>query len=157
MGILFEVTVPGIPQPRGSKKAFVRQGKNGKPRVNMVDDNVKSGDWMDIVRFQVSQELPKDWRVMTQQVFLRTMFIFPRPKGHFGKGKNANSVKRSAPIHHVQKPDLDKLDRAIGDALTGVVYRDDSQIVQRWSAKCWADEYLRPGVKIEVWDSHPNG
>lgn len=37
-------------------------------------------------------------------------------------------------------PDTDKLVRAVGDALTGVVYTDDSRVTQWHAAKMWADE-----------------
>ena len=48
-------------------------------------------------------------------------------RSHYtGKG----ALKASAPVAP-GKPDLDKLARAVGDALTGVAYRDDAQIT-RW-------------------------
>jgi crossover junction endodeoxyribonuclease RusA len=59
---------------------------------------------------------------------LRALFVFARPSSHFGTGRNAGTLKSSAPAYRWTKPDLDKLLRAIGDALTGIVYRDDARI-----------------------------
>lgn len=58
---------------------------------------------------------------------LHVAFFFPRPQSHYRTGKNAHELKPSAPSWHTSKPDADKLLRAIGDSLTGVVARDDSQ------------------------------
>jgi hypothetical protein len=54
---------------------------------------------------------------------------------------------------HVVKPDLDKLVRAVGDALTGILYRDDAQIVSLNASKRFAglggDGVLeQPGVHL---------
>ncbi len=57
--------------------------------------------------------------------------FFPRPKSHYGTGKNLGSLKASAPGWHVSVPDADKVQRAIGDALTGVLIQDDRLIA------CW--------------------
>ena len=55
-------------------------------------------------------------------------FFFARPKAHFGSGRNAGTVLASAPRHMTVMPDVDKLARAALDALTGIVFKDDSQI-----------------------------
>lgn len=56
------------------------------------------------------------------------------------------SVKRALPI---VAPDLDKYIRGCLDALTGVAYIDDSQVVCIIAKKQYAAE---PGVDIEVTD-----
>jgi Holliday junction resolvase RusA-like endonuclease len=43
-------------------------------------------------------------------------------------------------------PDLDKLSRAVLDALTGILYRDDSQVIELRASKT----YDTPGVWICV-------
>ncbi len=60
---------------------------------------------------------------------LDAAFYFPRPKSHFGTGRNASVLKASAPRFCATKPDTDKLVRAIGDGVTGVIVRDDNQFV----------------------------
>jgi Holliday junction resolvase RusA-like endonuclease len=55
-------------------------------------------------------------------------------------------VKRPQPI---VPPDLDKLIRGVGDALTGVLYDDDSQVIRCLAWKTYADTRL-PGAFIRV-------
>lgn len=47
----------------------------------------------------------------------------------------------------IKKPDLDKLVRCLCDALTGVVYRDDSQVVEISVSKRFD---AAPHARIEV-------
>lgn len=56
-------------------------------------------------------------------------FYLPRPKGHFGSGRNADKLKPSAPSKPTGKPDRDNLDKAVTDAITAAqVWADDSQV-----------------------------
>jgi Holliday junction resolvase RusA-like endonuclease len=69
-----------------------------------------------------------------------------RPKAHYGSGRNADKLKDSAPAFPLGKPDVDKLSRGVMDALTGIIFRDDSCVVTKRASK----RYGRPGVAIEV-------
>jgi len=133
-----EFTVFGKPETAGSKRAFVIPGKDGgKPRARIVDDNPKTKSWQG----QVAYTAKRAWPSMTLAlgpVFLRATFYFARPDGHYGTGRNAGKLKPSAPKHHTQTPDSLKLMRAIEDAFTGVLYKDDRQIVDETHGKRWA-------------------
>lgn len=60
------------------------------------------------------------------------------------------SVRRE---HPTVRPDLDKLVRAVLDALTGLAYKDDSQVVSIQASKTyWVDPGLR-GV-VQPLDTH---
>jgi Holliday junction resolvase RusA-like endonuclease len=52
--------------------------------------------------------------------------------------------------HHTTKPDLDKLVRAIGDGLTGVVILDDKQIVELHARKIYTSGARPPSAHIVV-------
>lgn len=111
---VIEFVVPGVPQQQGSKN---RWGGEDNPRVK---------GW----RAQVADAA---YAVMLGgplrgPVEVEVEFVFPRPKNHYGSGRNALVIKPSAPHWHSGTPDLDKLQRAIGDALTGVILLDDRQI-----------------------------
>jgi len=70
-------------------------------------------------------------------VYMTMIFELLRPK----------SVKpERRPWPHVA-PDLDKLVRAVSDAMTGIVYRDDAQLVSGTFEKRYGDV---PGVQISV-------
>lgn len=59
---------------------------------------------------------------------------------------SVSAKKRPYPI---TKPDADKLARAVWDALKGIIYTDDSQIVRLTLSKDYGDA---PGVIIQVWE-----
>lgn len=92
------------------------------------------------------------WNPLDAPVRLRATFYLDRPKHH----RTARGLLRSnAPTWPAKRPDLDHLLRALGDALTGIAWYDDSQIVQVRGAKRFCDPAAAmqtPGVVIEV---HP--
>jgi len=135
--------VPGIPIPKGSAKGFYIKGLN---RVVITQDNgEKQKPWASMIAV-VAQELfskPFDGPVMISMAFR-----MPRLKGHFGTGKNAGVVKATAPVYHVSKPDCDKLQRCVWDALTNIAWKDDSQVaVVAHASKRYSD---KPGVFIKI-------
>lgn len=87
--------------------------------------------------------------ILTDRVQVNAAFYFARPKSHLLK---SGAVKPDAPTFP-SRPDLDHLQRAIGDALTGVCYLDDAQIVTWRASKDYvgpAEAMQEPGVVIEV-------
>jgi crossover junction endodeoxyribonuclease RusA len=50
--------------------------------------------------------------------------------------------------HMTKKPDIDKLIRAVLDALKGVAWCDDSQVVSVYASK----RYGQPGCKVEIFE-----
>ena len=75
---------------------------------------------------------------------------FSRPKSHMGTGRNEGIVKASSPHHHVVKPDADNVAKAVLDALSGIVYRDDVQVVFLAVSKCYAAPSEGPRVTVVV-------
>jgi Holliday junction resolvase RusA-like endonuclease len=79
---------------------------------------------------------------------LSIRFGMPRPKDHLELRGGRYVVKMQ---HYYDRPavapDIDKLIRAVADALTGTAYRDDSQIVEVLASKVYADS-----TYIEVTD-----
>jgi crossover junction endodeoxyribonuclease RusA len=120
-----EFYVPGVPVPQGSKR-HVGGGR-------MIEANKRLPKWRLDVK-NVAREA-RAGRQFVGAVALLLDFDMPRPK----------SVKRLRP--HV-RPDLDKLVRAIGDALTlAGVWEDDGQVVVLHAQKRYAEQ---PGVRIVV-------
>ncbi len=112
----------GQPQPAGSKRAFVRG-----THASVVDANPKAGDWKLQVAQVVGQEY--DGEPLDGPLSVTLDFFQPRPKSHYGTGANAAKLKPSAPRYPTGRPDALKLARAVEDALTGVLWTDDSRIV----------------------------
>lgn len=119
-----EFTVLGLPAPQGSK--MVVQQKGRRPRV--IEDNPDTKPWRQAVAAAALAAM--DGRQLRSgPLQLRAVFVFPRPAGQFGTGRNHGRLKPSAPLYCRTRPDVDKLLRAVGDALTGIVFRDDAQLV----------------------------
>ncbi len=120
--------VEGQPIPEGSMKAFRHPGRF----ASIVPANQKDLlHWRRAVAYAASEAWQEGFErpvPTTRPAEVHATFWFRRPKGHFGTGRNRATLKPSAPRRHTVKPDTDKLQRAIGDALTGIVLVDDSQI-----------------------------
>lgn len=79
-------------------------------------------------------------------VELDVEFSLPRPKSHYGTGKNAGKVKGSAPV--VPHQDVDNLLKGAMDAASGVLYEDDKQVVRVTAVK----RYGSPSIKYRLVD-----
>jgi crossover junction endodeoxyribonuclease RusA len=136
------VFVPGIPAPQGSKR-HVGRGV-------MVESSKKVGPWRKQI-VKVAREAGLHESAPDGASMVVLTFILPRPKGHFGTGRNAGVLKPSAPAHHTTYPDVDKLTRAVFDALqTAGAVVNDSSIVRVSAAKQYGQV---PGVHIVISDA----
>lgn len=133
-----EFFVPGLPQPQGSKRGFV--SANGK--VSLVESAAGVKPWRSDVKVFAADAMTGHL-LISGPVSLRCDFVMKRPV--------STSKNRPTPPA-TKKPDLDKLLRAIGDALKGTVYAEDSLIVEIAGTKRIAEEGEQPGVNITVGD-----
>jgi len=137
---LLDMWIPGKAAPGGSKKAF-RHASTGK--IVVMDDAKGNRDW----KGRVSALASAVWLVspISGPLAVWMEFRIARPKYHY-RG-TSGEVKATAPCHPTGKPDATKLLRACEDALTGVVWLDDAQIVSQHVTKIYADA---PGVRVVV-------
>lgn len=135
------VWISGTPVPKGSAKYLGKNRKTGKALV--VQDNAKLQKvWADAIGWTVglAMKAEKQQKVTAGRPVQLTMrFQFKRPKKHMGEGKNKGKVKPSAPHFHTVKPDLDKLVRCVKDALSGIAYDDDNQVVAHSACKAYSE------------------
>ena len=125
--------VPGRPQQKGSTKSF-RHAKTGKIVTMSANKNLKL--WEATVRL-AAREANGKREALTGAVAVYVTFTFERPRCDYGTGKNAGTLKNSAPQEHTKTPDIDKLVRGILDGLTGVLFRDDRQVAVLMANKQW--------------------
>jgi Holliday junction resolvase RusA-like endonuclease len=135
----YRIVVPGIPQPGGSKKGFVVADKyTGKARAVVTEDNKKSKPWRNDVQWMAKLVMLAG--PLRGPLAVEFVFILPRPKGHMG----AKGLRPSAPPYPAVKPDTTKLTRSTEDALKGIAWVDDSQIVDQHARKI----YAAPGCSL---------
>jgi len=151
-GAVIDIFVPGIAQPGGSKTATVIRRKggaivmvNGRPLVTTRDACKKNPEWKQTVAFFARKQYAGD--PLDCPLSVRFIFTMPRPKGHYGSGRNMGVLKASAPQYHTSKPDALKLARSTEDACTGILWRDDCLTVDIRSRKIYGEN---PGVRIVV-------
>lgn len=140
--IRIEIEVIGMPQTAGSKRAYTYKRKDGTFGARVDEDCKRSKTWrsqiVDAVRTQYTGPL------LRGPLRVSMTFYRPRPKGHFGSGRNADKLKPNAPEHPTTKPDLTKYLRCAEDALKGVLWSDDSIVVRQENAK----EYGEPARAV---------
>jgi Holliday junction resolvase RusA-like endonuclease len=142
---IVRVRVVGIPRPGGSKRAFVNPKTQ---RMVVMDDCKENRNWRSDVKAAYLAAGGPYFGAGALRVCFQ--FYFPRPKGHYGSGRNSERVRYGAPQRHIVKPDLTKLIRSTEDALTGVAWRDDNQICEQTCAKLYCEGSEQPGVLILI-------
>ena len=110
----------------------------------MVEQSANLKPWREAVR---QGALQTGEAMLLGPVTLELVFRFARPKGHFN---SKGELKTSAPMRVITKPDLDKLQRSTLDALTGVLFKDDSQVCRILAMKCYCLESELEGCEIVV-------
>jgi Holliday junction resolvase RusA-like endonuclease len=119
------IWVQGLPRSQGSKNAYNRGG-----RIVLVESAKGLKAWRETIAYVAASTNPV---ITDQAVKLSLLFLLPAPK----------KAVRQFPT---TKPDLDKLARAVMDALTGVYYLDDAQVVALDLQKAYTN--AEPGVYI---------
>lgn len=138
-----ELRVVGIPQPQGNKTAFLnkRTNKIVMTEGRRPDARRNFHDWREAVRLAATDWLDANHHPppIAGPIMLTIAFLLPRPK---------SAPKRI--IHHVTRPDLDKLGRAVLDALTisGLI-EDDSRVITLMLSKGFAGSES-PGARIHL-------
>jgi len=143
---LIYIPVVGIPAPQGSK----RHVGNGV----MVESSKRVKPW----RQDVREAALKFYHgpIIEDAVDITIVFIFPRPKSHYGTGKNAHRLKPSAPkyVTSVRNGDLEKLERSTYDGLSqkagGTVLQDDSLVAKNSNEKRYCKRGEHPGAYIYI-------
>ena len=135
---LLHLRIYGIPAPKGSKR-FFRNAKTGKA-IGVESNAPALGEWMQKIAAEAIMCIREAGiRPPEPPYFVMLHFFLPRPK----------SAKKGV-RYHQKRPDLDKLARAVLDALTGPIWSDDAQVSSLNLTKRYADALCVPGVYITV-------
>jgi len=153
------------PRPKGSYNAYVVNWPRTKDKVMSLCRSILGGrkffpmtqvvpaskgmkKWEKAVNDKARTAMLADPGPIENPVIVKMQFFLKRPQNHTGSGRNEGVLKEWAErLLPTKTPDLDKLIRSTNDAMTGVVYTDDCQIVAIIPTKRYGKN---PGVMIEV-------
>lgn len=137
-------TVYGQPVPAGSKTPWNPRRKDGslvlrhdgRPVIATMDSTkVRGRDWKNAVASEARVHYSGD--LLDGPLTLTLRFFRPRPQGHYSKAGLSKAGRES--IVPTGKPDVLKLARAVEDACSAVIWRDDAQIVEEHLEKHWGE------------------
>jgi len=128
--VIFRCRVFGCPVPQGRPRAFYNKAAG---RITMYDP-AASRSWKTDIKLQVLKDRPRDLVPALGALILTLTFFLPRPR---------SLPKRVR--HPIRKPDADNLAKAVKDALRGIIYKDDAQVITLHVAKVYHEA---PGVEI---------
>ncbi len=103
-------------------------------------------DWKNFIRLSASEQLPEKWQSLDGPLAIEVLFIFS-PLRSFPK-KTMQAIAAGNRVYKSTKPDLcDNLLKGLCDSLTGICWRDDSQICKVNSCKYFG---LDPMIRLKV-------
>jgi crossover junction endodeoxyribonuclease RusA len=130
--------VPGIPIPQGSMRSVPNRSGKG-PASFLVSDNPKLRQWRTAIRKVAHYELGGGDFPIDGPVSVVLRFELPRKR-----------AARNRSLPHMRGADLDKLVRAVLDALTGIAFTDDSRVCDLLTCKRYAvaDSWVGVGITV---------
>jgi Holliday junction resolvase RusA-like endonuclease len=127
------ITIPGKPIAK-KRPRFSRRGKH----VVTYSDQVAETN---MVKLMIKGQVKECFE---GAVKFYAIFFMPIPKS---TSKKKRELMRSSLIHHTKKPDIDNLEKFVLDCCNGIVWCDDSQIIQSLTGKRYSSN---PRTEITI-------
>jgi len=121
----------------------------------MVESSKALPAWREAVRHTAASVMGETIWTPPLAAAVTVTFTVARPGLHYRTGRFAHLLKDDAPAHPVGRPDIDKLCRAVLDALTDAgALTDDARVVSLCAEKAYPggalDALDTPGAVIVV-------
>jgi Holliday junction resolvase RusA-like endonuclease len=117
--------IPGDPVSKNRPRFFAR-AIHGKIQSGVYKDQEDQEGYF---KQMIAKQLPANFEICKGPVFLEIICNLARPKSHFGTGRNAELIKKSAPMLPQNNKDWDNYGKFVSDCLNKIVYQDDRQVV----------------------------
>lgn len=130
-------TVHGKPVAQ-ARPRFVRRGKH----IGTYNPQESEAG---LFFLNVKSQLPLDWQPLEGPITLDMIFTLPIPSSKSNRVKTAMAAGEILPV---SKPDLDNYVKFVCDALNGLLWQDDAQIVSITAHKAYGE---RTGTHFTVW------
>ena len=134
---MIRCTIPGEPQGQ-ARPRFSRQGNYVRTYTDSTTVNYEN--WVKICFQEARQEM------IEGQLNTEIKCYFSIPKS-YSKKKKESALKGE--LRPTKKPDCDNIAKIVLDALNGLAYKDDKEVVTCKIEK-WFDEI--PRVEVEIWE-----
>lgn len=134
--------VYGVPMPQGSKTAFIRGGRAVLTDGRNAASRSSHAAWRQAVATAARDHLSaQPWCApFDEPCVVHVTFLLPRPKSIPKKRR-----------HPDRKPDLDKLNRSVLDALVdGGLLADDARVVELNARKAYAVDGEPTGCRVTI-------
>ncbi|KZS45727.1 hypothetical protein AWU65_07270 [Paenibacillus glucanolyticus] len=133
---MIQFTVYGEPVAQGRPKFSTAGG------FVKAYDPAKSRDYKDYVRLAAAEHAPKSLLEGPVGMMLTVYRSIPKS---FSKKKAA--AAEAGEIRPTTKPDVDNYLKGVKDALKGVIWKDDSQVVEVFTQKKYSG---RPRIEVKI-------
>ena len=158
--ISFTIKQTPVAQPRHRTHVLTDKAGNvikGSSGQAIVDHYIPKDNPVHLFKYIVSVEtrkvIPKP--LIECCLVLTARFFLPRPQwcdAMVGRGKERVPKYPPGALRHRAKPDLDNLLKSLKDAMTGIAWKDDSQVVEYGSGtgKFYHENGGEPRVEIMI-------
>lgn len=138
---MINFSIPGPPQ--GKARPRVVRAKSGMSLTYTPDKTVR---YEELVRLRYKAAANGFKFPDGAQVCVQITARFPIPKS---KSKKAKAQMLQGKIKPTKKPDSDNIIKIICDALNGIAYKDDAQVVLTQAGKEYSDD---PRTDVRMWE-----
>lgn len=135
---MIEITIPGDPQAQGRPR-FARRGG-----FVQTYDPPESKKYKELVKLHAAKQKPEE--LLDEALFVEIV-IFKKPPQSISKVKKNRVELDNESLRPLTKPDVDNYAKGIKDALTGVIWTDDSKVVELIVSKFYS---LNPRAEVRV-------
>lgn len=134
---MIQFTIPGFVQAQ-ERPRFSRMGKGVR-----THDAPKSRSYKELVKLVAWENKPQ--KLILEPLRLEVDVYLMPPKKYHTKPKQA--LISSGDLRPTTKPDIENLLKGIMDGMTGIIYRDDSLVVELVAKKFYS---LTPRAEVRV-------
>lgn len=136
---MIKFTVFGEPVAQGRPRFLRKTGRAYDPEKSRTFK-----DYVRLASLEVKPDVPLDGPLSLVVTVYKSV-----PKS-LSKKKQAAAL--AGELQPTTKPDLDNLIKGIKDAVKGIIWKDDSQVVNLYAAKWYSD---RPRVEVTIKEATP--
>ncbi|MCK9351111.1 MAG: RusA family crossover junction endodeoxyribonuclease [Clostridiales bacterium] len=141
---MIRITIPGKPVAK-KRPRFARIGKGVRTYSDQQTDEGRF-----LLFLQAS-----GYQAMSGPLSVDLEFVLPRPKSHYGTGRNSGKLKRKMlDALPVSKPDVDNFAKFTLDVCNGILWRDDAAVVHLRAFKRYG---VKPRTIIQIESAAPHG